>query len=99
MTKKNFTLEDIKNYLLELGFVWEDKIIYNPNTRKYRTATMRSFEKNVFLCLRKEKQTQDFRMLAVVDNNTFELWCNNSKMDASYGWLDFLSQKDNKVIV
>lgn len=94
MEKKNFTLEDIENYLSDYGFVWKDKLVYNPNTRKYKPAKPSNFNKDVFLLLK--RGSQDVLMLATISNSTFELRFDNNKMDATAGWVEMLEEKNKK---
>ena len=93
MIRQLFTIQDIKEYLEELGFEWKDKIIYDPNTSKYKTATLENFKKNVFLCLKNLINNQDTKLLATINNKTFELMMGANKIDASKGWNDYLLNK------
>lgn len=93
MTKNKFTLQDIQDYLLELGFVWEDKTIYNPNTRHYKQAKLANFKQNVFLRMHQELTDRDVLMLGTINEETFELWFDHNKMVATSGWLEFLGNK------
>ena len=94
MEKKNYTLEDIDNYLKELGFVWLDKLVYNPDTRRYRMAKPSNFNKDIFLLLKRGKY--DVLMLATISNSLFELRTDCNKMNASAGWIEFLEEKNKQ---
>lgn len=93
MAKKRFTLKDIQDYLLELGFIWEDRTIYNPNTSRYKQAKLANFEQKVFLRMHQELTDRDVLMLGTINDDTFELWCDHNKMDATRGWLEFIGNK------
>ena len=97
MERKKFTLEDIENYLEEFGFVWKQRLIYNPDTGKYRTAKLVDFNKNVFMALK--RGSNETLMLSTITNSTFELRCDSNKLDASNGWFEFLEQKKSRVSV
>lgn len=97
MERKKFTLDDIEKYLEEIGFIWKCKLIYNPNTDKYKTAQLANFNKEVFIPLK--RANREMLMLATISNSTFELKSDNNRLDASDGWFEYLEEKKSKVSV
>lgn len=99
MAKKKFTIDNIKEFIKELGFEWIDKLIYDSNNQKYRTAKMIDLKKeNVKLLLKSVGKKQPFVAMATISNDEFAIFFGNSKMDASLVWKDFLlEQNDQKV--
>ena len=95
MSKRKYSLEDIRVFLEEIGFIWQDKTIYNPNTRKYRVAKIESFNNNVVLCLTNMKTNQTSQLVATINKETFELWQNRNRINATEQWLEFLKEKEN----
>ena len=93
MARRNFTLEDVKNYLNELGFDWKDKMIYDANASKYKIATLESFNKNVFICLKNLFNNQECKFIATINNQTFELIQGTNKIIVSDRWIDYLNIK------
>ena len=94
MNKRRFTLEDIANFLEEIDLGWPDRLIYDPNTRKYKKATITKFSKPVFVYLKKKEQPM--LMLATISNESFELSQGTSRLDATTLWNDYLVAKENK---
>ena len=92
MARKNFTLKDVEIYLEELGFTWQGRLIYDQNTRKYKTAKLTSFNKDVFMLLK--RLNRDCLMLATINNETFELRGESNKLYASDGWVETLEAKN-----
>ena len=93
MQKRRFTLEDISAFLEEIGLQWPDKLLYDPNTRKYKKATITKFSKPVFVYLKKNDQTM--LMLATITNESFELRQDRSRLDATTLWAEYLTSKEN----
>lgn len=100
MKKKKFTVEDIKSYLEELGFIWVDKLVYNQYNRKYKKATLKDFIGDpIYLYLQNKINNHVAKILVKIDNETFIIKQATSKMEASAGWNEFLSAKSETLSV
>ena len=94
MNKKNFTLDDIDYFLDEFGFVWVERLIYNPNTNKYKQLKINNFNGvPKFLSLKNLRTGNRTLMLAEIDNKTFIMSADKYKIDASAAWEDYLNEK------
>ena len=95
MKRKQYTTENIKNYLKEyLGFEWVDKLIYKVN--KYVVAKASDFGKGAAMIYVKNRlDVNPRRVYLDVGNDHFIISWGSSKLDASAGWTDFIANKDN----
>lgn len=94
MNKKKFTLDDIEEMFEELGFKWVERLIYNPNTDKYKELKVNTFKKNKTHFLSLKNMINGIRSLAMteIDENTFIIRINDCKLDASDGWVEKITQ-------
>ena len=100
MNKKNFTLEDVKKILEDFGFEWVDRLSYNPNNNKYEKIKTNVFnsKKQIFLSLKNTKNYVLSLALAEINNKTFKLTINGSKIDITEEWAKLLEEKTNEVL-
>ena len=94
MQKKNYNLEDIENFLEDFGFTWVLRLVYNPNTNKYKEIKSNIFNgKPIFISLKNNINGKKTLMLAEIDNTTFTLTNDKYKIEASVAWQDYLNEK------
>ena len=94
MSKKKFTIEDIDNFLEELGFVWNEHLIYNSKKRNYETLSRNTFNgKPTFLSLKNLNNKHKYFALVEISDEVFTLSINNNRLDASDSWQEFLAEK------
>jgi len=94
MNKKNFTLEDIENMLEEFGFIWLERLVYNPNTNKYKQLKVNNFSgKPRFISIKNIKSNVRALVLAEIYNEKFVISSDKYKLDASEAWQDYLNEK------
>lgn len=93
-----FTIEDIKRYLNELGFEWVDAMICDI-VGKYRTATRKTFQgKPVNLYLKNTKTNRCSTVLVTVTEKTFLIKHGVGQLDVSEDWVDFLKETSTQTI-
>ena len=99
MNKKNFTLDDVENMIEDLGFKWNERQVFNPNEEKYKKLKHNSFGSNkaLFLSLKNPRGVLTLA-LAQIDNTTFVLDFNGSKINASGLWENMLLEKEQGLI-
>ena len=94
MQKKNYTLDDIEAFLEDFGFTWLERLMYLPNTNKYKQVKTNIFNgQPKFLSLKNNINGKRTLMLAEIDNNTFIMSADKYKIDASAAWKEFLNEK------
>ena len=94
MTKRE-RLNKIQIVLEEsLGLIWVDRIIYNYNTRCYRTANILDFcpDKSTYTYLRDNKNNT-YLAKVVLNDEKFVINVNGMKIDASEHWKELLQQE------
>ena len=97
MSKRKFTLDNIENFLLEFGFAWVNRMIYNPNTNKYKELKNNIFDgKAKFISLKNEINKQRVLMLVEIDDEHFVMSADKYKIEASEAWKEFLLENENK---
>ena len=92
-----FTLDDIKNYLKELGLDWSDAVIYNSWIKKYGTATINTFRGQAVSLYVKNMATGKYMSANVlITEKDFIINNGLSKLDASQDWVQYLLEQTKK---
>lgn len=94
MTKKE-KLNKIQEVIEEsLGLTWIDRLVYNYNTKCYHTANGFDFCKGkaTYIYLIDDKK-KTYMARVVVDNESFKISINGTKVDASAYWKELLNQE------
>ena len=90
-----FTLDDIQEVIEEnLDLEWVDRLIYNPLSKYYHTATdydLNSMHRQTYVYLRDKKNSC---YLAVINFNDerFIIRMNGTKVDVSEHWKELLDK-------
>ena len=94
MQKKNYNLDDVEIFLKDFGFEWLERLVYNPNTNKYKKARTNIFNgEPVFLSLKNTINGKRTLMLAEIDNEKFKMSAGTYKIEASLAWQEFINEK------
>ena len=94
LQKKNFTIQDVKEYIEKnLGFVWIDNIVFSVKNKEYRTATLKDFSKPTLLYLRNQNNNLKYLVHVKINNEQFIIKHYNQVMDMSEDWVECLSSK------
>ena len=90
--KRNYTIKDIADYLDELGFRWVDYLVKDYTKERYLkvTATTLKKEMNVYIENKRAKGANPIVVKLEVDNETFVLGQETSRLDMSEDWKEFL---------
>ena len=94
MTRKE-RLQKIQEVLEEaLGLNWTDRLIYNYNTKIYRSADILDFQPNkaTYAYLKDEKK-KSYLARVVINDDSFIITINGMKVDASEHWKELLSKE------
>ena len=94
MTKRE-RLNKIQQVLEEnLDLQWVDKIVYNHNTKCYRTATVLDFcpDKPTYAYL-KDKKNNAYLARVKLNDESFIIKMNGMTIDASEHWQELLSEE------
>ena len=92
--KKEFTLDDIDQFLEEMGFKWLDRQVYNFCNDKYERADIKHFTQQPFACVYLEngKKTRALMVLKV-GADKFILKLNNTRADMTAAWVEYINGK------
>ena len=98
MQKRNYTIEDIEKFLEDFEFIWENRIMYNPNKNKYFVSREKHLKnKPIFLRLINKLNKKHMLALTEINNKTFVIRVADSKVDLSSLWQEFLKEKVQRV--
>lgn len=93
--KLDFTLDQIEEFLKDLGFEWNGRMIVDSKKEEYRRAQLKDFKKPVWLCLKNENKKEIIQALTFVDKETFKLLRMEFKANLSSAWKDYINNKSS----
>ena len=91
--RRNYTIEDIKDYLEELGFIWIENLIKDYEKGKYFQATPSTLNREMYIYIKNLKSSLTTVAKLKVGNNTFILHQGTATADMSDDWKNYLSRK------
>ena len=91
--KRNYTVQDIADYLDELGFKWIDNLVKDYAKEKYVKMTIPKKEMNIYIDSKRSINGTPTIAKLEVDNETFVLCQGVSRLDMSEDWQEFLMMK------
>lgn len=97
MAKRKFTTENIKEYLLRLGFNWLDKTVYDAVTTNYRKFKESDYRKHSIILYLQNPMGANFNALCEISETNFIVTIGNQKLNDSNGWQDYLNEISTKV--
>ena len=94
MKKKKFTIDNIEEFLEEIGFKWIEKYVYLTKEKTYECATMNMFKmKPVYLYLMNKESNKKALPLVQITNDEFLIIQGESHLNASSAWASFLEEQ------
>lgn len=96
MAKRNYTLDNIKQFLEEFGFEWVDYLVFDSKSQKYKTAKISMFNGSYITLYLKRKNAKMLALLTV-SNEEFVLSVERNKLNASEAWKEFLIEQKNEI--
>ena len=91
--KRNYTIEDITDYLDELGFIWMENLIKDYEKGKYFQATPSTLKREMYIYIKNKNSSNKTVAKLKIGNNTFILHQGTATLDMSEDWKNYLSSK------